>query len=141
MEEFNFPKFSPTQFNSMQKNIFDTTMGRSKNKWRAQFLTFLHDAWMLQPKYISKLGPRHCNYSQVMKEFKESMLLPMFGLEVAFYLNGNTNLLHDDFTFPIIDRDSGEQTVIQSFTVKGFFFFFFFFLLLFIIIIKILFVK
>jgi hypothetical protein len=121
IEGKNKKEISPAHFSAKQSRMFDTTMIRTENKNRQEFLQFLTDAWNMQPKYISKHGPRHCNFSEVIKVFKESMLLPMFGREVAFFLNGNTNLEHDDFSFPITDSDTGRSTVIQSFTINGLF--------------------
>jgi hypothetical protein len=125
-ETNNESTISAVLFNTWQTNMFDTKMGK-ENLWRSQFLRFLEDAWLMQPKYISKLGPKHCNFIDVMKEFKENMLLPMFGKEVAYYLNGNIHFDHDDFSVPMIHE--GVKITIQSFTKDGFFFFFFFFFL------------
>jgi hypothetical protein len=133
-ETNNESTISAVLFNTWQTNMFDTKMGK-ENLWRSQFLRFLEDAWLMQPKYISKLGPKHCNFIDVMKEFKENMLLPMFGKEVAYYLNGNIHFDHDDFSVPMIHE--GVKITIQSFTKDGFFFFFFFFYLILFLFIKI----
>jgi hypothetical protein len=117
---------SAAHFKDLKSYMYNTKIDRSENIWRKEYLDFLEDAWAMQPKYISKLGPRYCNYTDVLKIFKESMLLPMFGREIAYFLNGNTHYLHDDFSVPMTDKITGVQTIIQSFTVKGFFFLFFF---------------
>jgi hypothetical protein len=117
--------FSPKDFNESKELMF-CTKKNINNGWRKEFLEFLTEAWEMQPKYISKNGPRYCNFNAVAKEFKESKLLYCFGREIAFYLNGNQSYEEDDFSKTITNKINGAQTTIQSFTIQGLFLFLFF---------------